>query len=52
MSKRFVNKQYGVGFYRPTYELVETLENKEKSGIKPDLFILAALLGFEPGFSP
>lgn len=29
-------------FYCLTYELVKALENKEKSGIKPDLFILAA----------
>lgn len=28
-------------FHRPTYKLLKVLENKEKSGIKPDLFILA-----------
>ena len=42
----------GTYFRPPIYELVKVLENKEKSGIKPDLFILAAPLGFEPGFSP
>ena len=29
-------------FHRSTYEPLKVLENKEKSGIKPDLFILAA----------
>jgi len=34
MSKKFANHQKGVCFYYPTYELVEGLENKQKTDPK------------------